>query len=56
MATVQPNQGMPQQGNSGHAMGQQGLLPPGMSKEQLQQIYKVLLDSRHGASRRYDGD
>lgn len=41
MAAVQPNQGMPQQGNSGNAMGQQSVLPPGMTKEHVQQIYKV---------------
>lgn len=41
MAAVQPNQGMPQQGSSGHAMGQQSVMPPGMTKEQVQQIYKV---------------
>lgn len=40
MAAVQPNQGMPQQGNSGNAMGQQSVLPPGMTKEHVQQIYK----------------
>jgi hypothetical protein len=41
MAAVQPNQGMPQQGNSQNAMGQQGLLPPGMTKEHVQQLFKV---------------
>jgi len=41
MAAVQPNQGMPQQGNSGNAMGQQSLLPPGMTKEHVQQLFKV---------------
>lgn len=41
MAAVQPNQGMPQQGNSGNAMGQQSLLPPGMTKENVQQLFKV---------------
>lgn len=41
MAAVQPNQGMPQQGSSGNAMGQQSVLPPGMTKEHVQQIYKV---------------
>ena len=39
MAAVQPNQGMPQQGNSGNAMGQ--VLPQGMTKEHVQQLYKV---------------
>jgi len=38
---VQPNQGMPQQGNNQNAMGQQGLLPPGMTKEHVQQLFKV---------------
>ena len=46
MAAVQPNQGMPQQGNSGNAMGQQSLLPPGMTKEHVQQIYKVRCASK----------
>ena len=41
MAAVQPNQGMPQQCNSGNAMGQQSLLPPGMTKEHVQQLFKV---------------
>lgn len=41
MAAVQPNQGMPQQGNSGNPMGQQSLLPPGMTKEHVQQLFKV---------------
>jgi hypothetical protein len=40
MAAVQPNQGMPQQG-----MSQQGssgnILPPGMTKEHVGQLFKV---------------
>jgi len=47
MAAVQPNQGMPQQGGSGNAMGQQSVLPPGMTKEHVQQIYKVRCASKH---------
>jgi hypothetical protein len=46
MAAVQPNQGMPQQGGSGNAMGQQSVLPPGMTKEHVQQIYKVRCASK----------
>jgi hypothetical protein len=46
MAAVQPNQGMPQQGSSANVMGQQSVLPPGMTKEHVQQIYKVRCASK----------
>ncbi|KAK6437139.1 transcriptional regulator [Oleoguttula sp. CCFEE 5521] len=40
MAAVQPAQGMQQQTNNANMMAQQNILPAGMTKEQVQQIYK----------------
>jgi len=41
MAAVQPTQGMPQQGGNTAMAAQNSILPPGMSKEQVSQLYKV---------------
>ena len=41
MAAVQPTQGMQQQAGNASMMGGNSVLPPGMNKEQIQQIFKV---------------
>lgn len=51
MAAVQPNQGMPQQANSGNATGQQSQLPPGMTREHVHQLFEVCPTASLGASR-----
>lgn len=46
MASVQPTQGMPQQGQAqGKPMQGNSILPPGMSKEQVQGLYQVCATS-----------
>lgn len=51
MAAVQPNQGIPQQGTSGNAMGQQTQLPPGMTREHVHQLFEVRPTASLGALR-----
>lgn len=41
MAAVQPSQNMQQQAGNPNMMAGNGILPPGMTKEQVQQVYKV---------------
>jgi len=47
MAAVQPSQNLQQQAGNANMLGGNGVMPPGMTKEQVQQVYKVGRTQHH---------